>query len=96
MNRKLRDFLLMTGGTVLVAIGLYYFKMPNHFSTGGVSGISIILGALIPGLSTGTINFLINMLLLLLGFSLPSACRRWVPRFFLISVRLPEELISLP
>ena len=68
MNRKLRDFLLMTGGTVLVAIGLYYFKMPNHFSTGGVSGISIILGALIPGLSTGTINFLINMLLLLLGF----------------------------
>lgn len=58
----------MTGGTVLVAIGLYYFKMPNHFSTGGVSGISIILGALIPGLSTGTINFLINMLLLLLGF----------------------------
>ena len=42
--------------------------MPNHFSTGGVSGISIILGALIPGLSTGTINFLINMLLLLLGF----------------------------
>ena len=68
MNRKLRDFLLMTGGTVLVAIGLYYFKMPNHFSTGGVSGISIILGALIPGLSTGTINFLLNMLLLLLGF----------------------------
>ena len=68
MNRKIRDFLLLTGGTILVAIGLYYFKMPNHFSTGGVSGISIILGALIPGLSTGTINFIINMLLLLLGF----------------------------
>ncbi len=68
MNRKLRDFLLMTGGTILVSIGLYYFKMPNHFSTGGVSGISIILGALIPGLSTGSINFIVNMLLLLLGF----------------------------
>lgn len=68
MNRKLRDFLFMTGGTILVAIGLYYFKMPNHFSTGGVSGISIILGALIPGVSTGSINFIVNMLLLLLGF----------------------------
>ncbi len=68
MNQKLRDFLLLTGGTVLVSIGLYYFKIPNHFSTGGVSGISIILGALIPGLSTGSINFIINMLLLLLGF----------------------------
>ena len=68
MNRKLRDFLFMTAGTILVAVGLYYFKMPNHFSTGGVSGIAIILGALIPGLSTGTINFIINMLLLLLGF----------------------------
>lgn len=56
MNRKLRDFLFMTAGTILVAVGLYYFKMPNHFSTGGVSGIAIILGALIPGLSTGTIN----------------------------------------
>ena len=55
MNRKLRDFLLMTGGTILVSIGLYYFKMPNHFSTGGVSGISVLLGALIPGRSTGSI-----------------------------------------
>ena len=37
---------LMTFGTVLVALGVYCFKFPNHFSTGGVSGLGVVLGLL--------------------------------------------------
>ena len=48
--------------------GVYFFKLPNNFSTGGVSGISIILGSLIPGISTATLMAVINILLLVLGY----------------------------
>jgi len=68
VKEKLKQFAIITLGAVLCGLGLYYFKIPNHFSTGGVSSISIILGGMIPGISTGTINFALNMALLLVGF----------------------------
>ena len=52
----------------MVTIGAYFFKFPNNFSTGGVSGISVILSALIPGMSTGTLVLIINVTLLIVGF----------------------------
>ena len=68
-RQTLIDYLLLTAGTLFIAVGVYFFKFPNHFSTGGVSGISIILGYYVPGLSAGTFVFIINGALLLLGFS---------------------------
>ena len=68
MKEKLKEYAIITLGALLSGLGLYYFKMPNHFSTGGVSGISIILGGLAPNISTGTINFVLNMILLVVGF----------------------------
>lgn len=56
-------------GTLLVAAGVYFFKFPNNFSTGGVSGLAIVLGHYIPGLSSGALVFLINMALLGVGFA---------------------------
>ena len=68
MKDKIKDFLWLTLGTLMVTIGAYFFKFPNNFSTGGVSGISVILGALIPGMSTGTLVLIINVTLLIVGF----------------------------
>ena len=67
--QTLKDYVMLTVGTLLIAIGVYFFKFPNHFSTGGVSGISIILAHYAPNLSAGAFVFIINMLLLLLGFA---------------------------
>ncbi len=67
-KENLREFLMLTLGTLLVAVGVYFFKFPNHFSTGGVSGISIILGSLLPHITPASLMFAINMFLLLLGF----------------------------
>ena len=64
---KAKVFLIMTGGTLLLTIGIYFFKFPNNFSTGGVSGLSVILGA-ISSLSPGTYVLIINIALLLVGF----------------------------
>ena len=62
-----KDYLLLTLGSILIAIGVYFFKFPNHFSTGGVSGISIILNRYLPMVSAGTFLFCINQLLLVIG-----------------------------
>lgn len=69
-NRKelLREFLLMNLGTLLVSVGVYFFKFPNHFSMGGVSGLAVLLGKLLPQLSPSTFNTIINVLFLVLGF----------------------------
>lgn len=67
-----QEFLLMTLGTTLVSVGVYFFKFPNHFSMGGVSGLSILLGAVIhvPWLTPSAFNTIINILFLILGFLL--------------------------
>ena len=64
----LKDYALLTLGTLLIALGVYFFKFPNHFSTGGVSGISIILGHYFPSLTPGTFVLIINQVLLVIGF----------------------------
>ncbi len=67
-KRNVINFLLMNLGTVLAASGVYFFKSPNNFVTGGVSGISIILRAAIPGWdSLGMMVTGISALLLIVG-----------------------------
>ena len=41
-KRTLLDFLLITVGTLVSAVGIYFFKFPNHFSFGGVTGIAVV------------------------------------------------------
>lgn len=65
---EIKNFLLITLGTVLTAVGIFFFKFPNNFSTGGVSGISILLGKLVPFLSPAVSMWVINLILLLIGF----------------------------
>lgn len=67
-RKSVREFLLLNVGTLLVAAGVYFFKFPNHFSTGGVSGISILLGHFVPGISSGSFVWIINTVLLAIGF----------------------------
>jgi uncharacterized membrane-anchored protein YitT (DUF2179 family) len=58
---------MLTLGMLLLSVGVYFFKFPNHFTTGGVSGISILLGYLIPTISPGTLLVIINYFLLAVG-----------------------------
>lgn len=63
----LMQYLALTGATLVMVVGVYVFKFPNHFSFGGVTGLAIVLGQVLP-VSPATINFVLNMLLLVLGF----------------------------
>ena len=66
----LSDFLILNFGTLLTAIGSYFFKFPNNFSTGGVTGISVVLAHYYPQLSNGTIVSVINIALMVVGLLL--------------------------
>ena len=54
VKQTLRQLPLLTLGTFLVAAGVYFFKFPNHFSTGGVTGLAVILNAIVPAVSPST------------------------------------------
>lgn len=53
-------------GSLIYAAGIALFLDPNHLAPGGVSGIAIILTHYLP-LATGTLTFLINVPLMILG-----------------------------
>ena len=65
---NMKAFLLVNVGVFLLTVGVYFFKMPNNFTTGGVSGLAIILGSVVPFVSTATMMSLINVALLVLGY----------------------------
>ena len=64
-NIKYWSFLNL--GILLMAVGIYFFKAPNGFATGGVSGMSIILANIFPIISQATYMLIINILLLIVG-----------------------------
>lgn len=61
------QMVVLTLGVVIVALGIHFFKFPNHFAMGGVAGISVILGRVLPGLTPALSSFVLNMALLVLG-----------------------------
>lgn len=65
--KKLRSLLTMHIGIILLSVGVYFFKIPNGFATGGVTGIGTLLGRLTP-LDPGMIILILNGALLLVGF----------------------------
>ncbi|MFZ2539606.1 MAG: YitT family protein [Oscillospiraceae bacterium] len=67
-GEKLKEFGWLTLGTTLMSVGIYFFKFPNNFSTGGVSGIAVILGKIMNSITPGALVFIMNMVLLGLGF----------------------------
>ncbi len=67
VKNSTNQFLIMTLGTVLLTVGVYFFKIPNGFSTGGVSGIGTILGK-VTAISPAKWISIINIALLIFGF----------------------------
>lgn len=66
---NLREYLLITLGVELVVIGVYFFKFPNNFSIGGVTGLAILLSNILgPAISSGMLVLIINLILLLAGY----------------------------
>lgn len=42
MLKQIKNFLIMTLSITIMAIGVYYFKFPNNFTFGGVTGAAVV------------------------------------------------------
>ena len=68
MISTLKYWAMLNAGILMMAVGIYFFKAPNGFATGGVSGISIIIARITQGaISQATAMMIINMFLLAVG-----------------------------
>lgn len=65
--QKIKSFLIITLSTFIMAIGVYFFKFPNNFCFGGVTGAAVVFAKITP-LSASTFSFIVNMVLLFVGF----------------------------
>ncbi len=68
-NKIVKEYALLTIGTIGIVISDYFFKFPNHFSFGGVTGIAVLLSGVLGG-TASTYSFIMNIILLILGFIL--------------------------
>ncbi len=66
-KKRVRDWLMILAGTLILTVGVYFFKIPNGFAPGGVSGVGTILGRITP-ISPATWITILNVALLLIGF----------------------------
>ena len=68
IKNKIKDYCIITLGVLLVVVGVYFFKFPNNFSIGGVTGIAIILSNLFNSISSGSIVLVLNIILLIFAY----------------------------
>lgn len=67
IQKAVKEYALITLSTLLMAVGIYFFKFPNNFTFGGVTGLAVVVSQVTP-ISPSTVNFIVNLVLLLLGF----------------------------
>lgn len=100
ITHLLKEYILITSGILLVVVGVYFFKFPNNFSIGGVTGAAIIISQLTNNsVSSGTLVIIINSFLLVVGYLFlgKSFGNRTVYGSILLSVslRVLEVLVPL-
>lgn len=67
MKSKLKNFSLLTISTLIMAIGIYFFKFANNFTFGGITGIAVLVAKFFP-ISASDFSFVVNILLLIIGW----------------------------
>ena len=68
-KNTIKEFLIITVGTVIVAAAVFFFMMPSHVSVGSGAALAMVLSNFIP-LPVSTITLIMNVGLLIIGFLL--------------------------
>ena len=70
INRKtVKEFLIISFGTLVVAAAVYFFMLPSQVSVGSASALAMIIGNFV-SLPISAITFMLNAALLIIGFLL--------------------------
>ena len=66
--QQIKSFFIITISTIIMAIGVYFFKFPNNLCFGGVTGAAVVFAKILP-ISASSFSFVVNMALLVVGFA---------------------------
>lgn len=68
-QKLISDILILTAGTLISALGVHFFKIPNNFSIGGMSGLSVLLGYVVKTISPANFILILNIVFMIAGFA---------------------------
>ena len=63
----IKEFLMITIATTIVAAAVFFFLVPSHVSVGSISGLAIVMGNFI-SFPISVITMILNVALLIIGF----------------------------
>ena len=63
----IKEILLLTIGTAIVASAVFFFLEPSHTSVSSIAGLGIVLQEFVP-LPLSVITMILNVVLLIIGF----------------------------
>ncbi len=67
--RNAKEFAMMTLGAAGVAAAVFFFMLPSQVAVGNIAALSMVLSNFVP-LQISSINLILNVLLLIIGFIL--------------------------
>ena len=65
-TNRVKNYIILTVAALIYAVAVSLFLDPNNIAPGGVTGIAILVSRFTP-ITTGTVNLLINVPIVLLG-----------------------------
>lgn len=68
LGTLVKEYFVIFIGALLISIGLYFFWVPSQLAPGGISGLSVVIKALLPKIPIGIIILFLNTILFLIGF----------------------------
>lgn len=67
VRKTVWEYGIITLSIMVTVVGVYFFKFPNHFAFGGVTGFSAVISK-VTDLSASQFTFVMNMGLIVIGF----------------------------
>ena len=68
-KRNIKEFIVITFGTLIVSTAVYFFMLPSHVTIGSGTALAMVISNFIP-LPVSVITLILNVVLLILGFLL--------------------------
>ena len=68
-KRNLKEFFIITVGTLIVSTAVFFFMLPSHVSVGSGTALAMVISNFIP-LPVSVLTLILNVVLLILGFLL--------------------------
>lgn len=68
----IKEYAVITVGTVIIAAAVFFFMLPSHVTVGSASALALVISNFVP-LPVSAITFLLNAILLVVGFLLLGA-----------------------